>query len=289
MSAKATDLTGTKFGNLVVIERAGTRTYPNGKTQPTWACRCNCGNTVVITGSNLKSGNTSSCGCLRRNHVAHNRKDLTGKTFDRLTVIGLAPSRDQYGTVMGYWLCQCICGTEIEVLAGNLIKGNTRSCGCRQYDPALHELRSAAHRTHGHNNRNSPTYATWSAMRKRCRDEANHNYHGRGIDIDPSWDDFETFLTDMGERPNGTTLDRIDNDGPYCKSNCRWATGITQSNNRRNNRRLTFKGRTLTISEWAREAGISSHTISARLERGWSVTLTLTTPVNGFHPFAEHP
>lgn len=108
---------------------------------------------------------------------------------------------------------------------------------------------SKSHSRHGHTARMamdgrkaSPTYVSWSAMRKRCNDprrDTDHKYAGRGITYDPTWDSFEQFLADMGERPKGTTLDRVDNNLGYSKANCRWATHIEQARNRRNTR-LTY-------------------------------------------------
>lgn len=117
-------------------------------------------------------------------------------------------------------------------------------------------------------------------MLTRCRDD-RPRYGGRGITVDPRWERFENFLADMGERPEGYTLDRIDNDGPYSPENCRWATYVAQSNNRSNNRWLTYDGRTQTVSEWAREVGVSRQRIDQRLRAGWSATETLTIPIWG--------
>jgi hypothetical protein len=117
-----------------------------------------------------------------------------------------------------------------------------------------------------------PLYATWKLMRQRCRSQKNHkykNYGARGITIDPAWDSFEQFVFDMGPRPTGTTLDRLDNNGPYSKANCRWATQEEQQNNRSNNRRITFGGETRTMAEWCVQTGIPETTLRFRLNRGW--------------------
>ncbi|UGT65344.1 hypothetical protein LTT66_18415 [Nocardia gipuzkoensis] len=105
-------------------------------------------------------------------------------------------------------------------------------------------------------------------------------YGGRGIAVDPRWEKFEDFLADMGERPDGTTLDRIDNDGPYTPQNCRWAGNLTQGNNRSNNRRVTHLGRTQTIAEWAREVGLPRGVVYNRIVlMKWPVGRALTEPV----------
>ncbi|WP_280186032.1 MULTISPECIES: hypothetical protein [Nocardia] len=116
-------------------------------------------------------------------------------------------------------------------------------------------------------------------MRRRVLDN-RPRYGGRGITIDPRWDSFENFLADMGERPAGTTLDRIDNDGPYSPDNCRWASNLTQGNNRANNRHITYRGRTQTIAEWAREVGLPRGVVYNRIMLlKWPVDRALTEPV----------
>lgn len=104
------------------------------------------------------------------------------------------------------------------------------------------------------------------------------NYGGRGVKVCKRWEKFEAFLADMGERPEGLSLERIDNDGNYEPSNCRWATRKEQGNNSRKNRHLTWKGETKTLSEWARLTGIASPTIRCRIDRyGWTVARALKT------------
>lgn len=132
---------------------------------------------------------------------------------------------------------------------------------------------------HGH-----PLDAIYTGMMSRCCDETNNAYYrygGRGITICPMWLDFERFVNDMGERPSKAhTLDRIDNDGPYSKQNCRWATWTEQQNNRRDNRLLRFNGKEMTASEWAIETGIKRTTIYRRFHAGWPVADILTIKPN---------
>lgn len=128
---------------------------------------------------------------------------------------------------------------------------------------------------HGHSRKawKSPTYKSWHAMMKRCHQTGATEYRlygGRGINVCERWQDFRNFLADMGERPTGHSLDRIDPDGHYEPGNCRWATNLEQQNNKRNNTVLTAGGRTMTIQDWHRETGIGSSTIRERLRRGWS-------------------
>ncbi len=119
-------------------------------------------------------------------------------------------------------------------------------------------------------------------MRARCRnprDSNYHNYGGRGITVDPRWEDFAAFRDDMGDRPAGADLGRIDNDLGYSKSNCRWESRLENANNRRDNRPISFGGETLTLSQWGRKTGVGKTAIAQRLRRGWSVEKALTVPL----------
>jgi hypothetical protein len=155
--------------------------------------------------------------------------DISGHRFGRLTAISVSRSSSQGR----FWLCKCDCGKECVVVLGNLRRGKARSCGCLHRD-----VMSAMLRAHGHAPRSglSRTYVSWYAMLTRC-DNAKQKtygyYGGRGISVCDRWRSFDSFLADMGERPSGLSLDRIDPDGDYTKANCRWATRQMQSTNRR--------------------------------------------------------
>lgn len=109
---------------------------------------------------------------------------------------------------------------------------------------------------------------------KRAKD-----YVGRGIGVCEEWRNFENFVRDMGERPRGMTLDRIDNDAGYSKENCRWATPKQQMNNTRRNRYITFRGETKTVAQWADALSIPVGILRSRLDRGWDVVDAMTRPV----------
>lgn len=133
-------------------------------------------------------------------------------------------------------------------------------------------------------------YSRYKAMRSRCHNPNNThyaNYGGRGIVLCDRWlngaagkSGFECFLEDMGQRPFKMTVERIDSNGPYSPENCRWASTREQHLNMRSNRRLEFDGRSLTVTEWEQEVGISRAAILRRLGRGWSVDRALTTAVD---------
>lgn len=133
--------------------------------------------------------------------------------------------------------------------------------------------------THGRSK--EPIYRIWRAMLTRCRNpnsRAYLNYGGRGIDVCPRWEVFANFYSDMGDRPQGMSLDRIDNDLGYSPKNCRWADRRTQNLNVRGRRQITANGRTMHIVEWADETGLSVSTIWARLAKGWPEGKAVTTP-----------
>lgn len=121
----------------------------------------------------------------------------------------------------------------------------------------------------------TPTWVTWDQMCSRCLKDTYKDYHrygGRGITVDPDWLDFCNFLRDMGVRPEGKTLDRIDNNLGYCKSNCRWATPKEQANNRRSNKLIEYQGETKTVSQWADHLGVNRHALGYRLRSpNWSI------------------
>lgn len=119
----------------------------------------------------------------------------------------------------------------------------------------------------------SGTFRSWASMITRCTNTkvpSYQRYGARGVKVCDRWKSFSNFLSDMGERPQGTSLDRIDNDGNYELGNCRWATSAQQNNNSSHNRRITIDGVTKTIEDWSRHSGIEQSTLSHRYKRGWA-------------------
>ena len=153
--------------------------------------------------------------------------NLTGKRFGRLVVLEKTKAHNKSSS---FWKCLCDCGNITESSGQHLQNGHTKSCGCYRK-----ELGFTLNKTHGMSKQNK-TYKTWKLMRSRCNTPTDMHYKwygGRGIKVSKEWDNFLVFLQDMGERPDGKTLDRINPDGDYCKSNCRWATPKEQARTNR--------------------------------------------------------
>lgn len=188
--SKFINLTNQQFGKLIVIRRG--KNSSSGQTR--WICKCECGNTTTVFGSNLKAKRTKSCGCLSK----------------------------QIATKHGY------CGTSI--------------------------------------------YTIWQNMMKRCHTPTYRDYKyygGRGIKVCDRWHVFEFFLEDMGERPKGLTIDRINNDGNYCKENCRWSTWRQQTRNNSRNVLITFNNQTMCLKDWCDFMGLKYSTVKERIRRNW--------------------
>jgi hypothetical protein len=209
--------------------------------------------------------------------------DLTGCQSGRLTVISRAEN-----SIRGQarWNCVCACGNKRIVASASLVKKTTKSCGC-----LMREIVSKLNRTHGM--RKTPIYGAWFSMKHRCLNPNNpfyHHYGGRGISVCPRWlENFENFLEDMGDRPEGMSLDRIDVNGNYEPGNCRWATWKEQQNNRRDNRFIEFNRKTQSLAAWGRELGIHEDTLRWRLKTGWSVEKAFTTPADKKHASSRAP
>lgn len=204
--------------------------------------------------------------------------DLTGVRFGRLVATHRVTSPSVKAISRSVWLCKCDCGGSVEVVGTSLTSGNTESCGCIGREKTI-----ARNTTHGGSSR--PEYISWMAMRSRCNSPTNSKYAyygGRGIGYHESWNDFQTFLSDMGERPAGATLERKDSNADYGPENCVWASRTSQARNRRITLRLTLKGVTKPLAEWSDLLGIPYYTLKARkMSLKWPDEKSLTTPVRG--------
>lgn len=248
---------GDRFGMLVVVERASNM---NGKTR--WLCKCDCGGETIAAATNLRTGNTKSCGCTNSN-AKFRGVDLAGRRFAFLTVIERKGNRPA-------WICKCDCGSLLSVSTHRLFSGQM-SCGCNNRGRTMHGL---SHTTE---------YRIWKHMIARCEyegDAAFRNYGGRGICVCERWHSFENFYSDMGQKPSPKhSIDRIDNDGPYSPENCRWVTAITQANNTRRNRIVIIDGESMTVAQASRKFGVNQSAALARLYGGWSDEAAFKIPV----------
>ncbi len=202
-----------------------------------------------------------------------------GMRFGKWTITR-EPGTRMYTSDVGA-ICKCDCGTERLVSIRRLKKGYTKSCGCAGVAKA-----AIKNRTHGqHQHR---IHGIWRSMKERCSNK-NHDayarYGGRGIKVCRRWLKFENFLLDNGPLfKEGLTLDRIDNDGNYTKSNCQWVSRGDQANNRHNNVILEHDGERMTCSQWARKLGMQEITLRKRIRAGWSHSRAITTPVRPYYP-----
>jgi hypothetical protein len=175
-----------------------------------------------------------------------------------------SPAHDYVGEVFGefwvaayvgrgLWLCVCSCGSERKISSTDLRKGRWKSCGCKL---AAHVSAGKAKHGHAPDAGASPTYGSWRAMWQRCTnpgDKRWHRYGGRGITVCERWRQFDNFLHDMGERPEGKTIDRKNNDMGYSPDNCRWATAKEQAKDNYRKRAKEQAMADTPLEEWARQ------------------------------------
>lgn len=211
--------------------------------------------------------------------------DLTGRIFARLTVISFSHIENH----QSFWRCKCTCGNVTVVRRVHLITGHTKSCVCLQKEIAAVHLSSKGRKTKfnqgTHKQSGSPEYITWVEMKRRCFAPTSNvfkHYGGRGITVCDRWiKSFQNFFADMGEKPSPQhSIERVNNDGNYEKSNCKWATDTEQANNKRNTVRYDYRNESLTASQWAKKLGINVGTFTSRLkDQGWTIDRAIETPV----------
>ncbi len=203
--------------------------------------------------------------------------NMSGEVYNRLTGVSYQGN--------GRWLFDCLCGDTTIANGSDVRRGKVRSCGC-----LLREVAKSGNSRRTHGASGTPEMNSFASMHQRCYDDTRleyHNYGGRGIKVCKRWHNFDNFKADMGRRPAGMTLDRIDVNGDYEPNNCRWATKSVQSNNRRTNVMLTAHGITKSLTEWARECGVTPQTIKYRISRGLSVEDAVTMPKNQHKRYSD--
>ena len=198
---------------------------------------------------------------------------MTAKKLHRWTAISVPLFRKNNRPAC---LCRCDCGTEKIMVWSIITAGQSKSCGCYN-----REQSSKKHKTHGLSL--TPIYTVWKNMRARCERPYSVDYYlygGRGIKVCERWHTFQNFFDDMGDIPFPLAqIDRIDCDGNYELSNCRWTTATENMRNRRINNYITFEGETHCITEWEEMKGLSRDRIATRLKAGWDLDKAMNTPI----------
>lgn len=242
------DLTGKRFGNLLVTGRAPDTYTKSEHLKVNWFCVCDCGRNKIIDGKSLRSGATRSCGC-------HKQKDITRQKFGKLTAVCVV-GQDKHSR--NIWKCICECGNYTEVMIGNLTSGNVQSCGCGHDGHPIHRETKTR------------LYKIWQNMKGRCNcnsDDAYMNYGARGISVCQEWDDdfltFKQWAVENGYKEN-LTIERKDVNGNYCPDNCCWISKGDQANNKRNTIRVSGK----TLKEISETTGIKYANLYAHYRRG---------------------
>lgn len=190
--------------------------------------------------------------------------DEKGSTFGYLVVVRMS-GRDNSGAAL--WLCRCVCGEVREVSGPALRAGRNKSCGCKS--PRFKPKNPSQIIS------NKRAYTIWSGMISRCaptaKGKSRRFYYEKGIRVCKAWRNFKGFYKDMGDPPDGASIDRIDGNKGYFKENCRWATPKQQANNTSRNHIVEYEGRKMTIAEWADEIGVKPNTLLYRIRRGASL------------------
>lgn len=272
MQQRKVDMTGERYGKLLILREVDSIRYDCGKKERMWECKCDCGKIVVYSQSNIRSGNSRSCGCSKA-------IDLTGRKFGKLSVICKDQPIQKEDRKVYKWICKCDCGNTVSIRQSSLLSGATKSCGCitknKKYgDIGKHRLKDI-----------------WHSMRERC-ENPNHksykHYGLRNIGVCEEWKDPDTgYIAFYNWAMNngykiGLTIDRIDVNGNYTPDNCRWISNLSQQRNKRTNRYVEYNGEVKCISEWAEIYNLKTDTLSYRLKHGWDIEKALKTPARRY-------
>lgn len=280
---KAKNLKNVRFGKLLVVDFG----FRDKRGKAHWNCICDCGVLCVKNQSYLINGNTKSCGCIAKEHIStlakrtvsgkhsHNFEDITGSIFGYLTVVSLVSSGKSQNT---RWECKCRCGSSFVTTRWNLVRGDTKSCGCLRK-----EVASTLNSTHCLSKH--PLYSRWKGISSRCYNtsaKGYHNYGGRGIYMCDEWrTNFKVFYNwslDNGFSPD-LEIDRINNDGPYSPDNCRWVSRKDNVRNRRVTNKVIYEGKEIALAELAEQKNIKLSFLYDRLYTlGWDLEDALNIP-----------
>lgn len=249
------NISGEKFWMLTAIEYIGSN---NGAK---WLFKCECGNNVKHNSSMVKGGHIRSCGCMSKKNQYSATPIFEGQKIGQITAIKMLGKKGHNIS----WECSCFCGNIFSALSSNIISGNTKSCGCLK-------AKICREKATIHGMSNTSVYGLWNNIMRRCYDAKNpayKNYGGRGIKVCDRWHDFEKFFEDMGNRPEGFSIDRKNNDAEYSNENCQWSTATEQARNRRDNVFIEINGENKTIAEWSEITGVPYGRINQRRSAGW--------------------
>lgn len=259
------NLIGYKFGKLTVIEEVKSK-----KSKTNWKCKCDCGNEIILLTSRITFGNYKSCGCSQYINFKPKVNNLENKRFGRLIAIKVVDKSKSRSLI---WQCKCDCGNVKNVPSTYLLGGDTQSCGCLQLESEKKNIKKAQDKAKTHGMSKTNLFRRWAGMKQRCENINNNafnDYGGRGIKICDEWSSFENFRDwslNNGYKPN-LSIDRINVNGNYEPTNCRWATSETQANNRRDTVYLTINKARKTTKEWSNEYSIKPATIKTRIKAG---------------------
>ncbi len=231
---------GQEFGLLKVIKEVDS-IYHNKITYRQFELSCECGNIVIKKLRDLRRGDTKTCGCVSLGRAT----DISGRKFGKLTA--LSPTRERNTNNSVIWNCECDCGNYISIGANRLIHEGKEDCGCSFVPSVSNPEKFVSPKMSKHGMYNTPTYRSWSKLCSRTRSEEYEEWHG-DVTVCERWDtskggSFENFYEDMGERPEGMTINRINGAKIYSKETCEWATLSLQSFDQKRNKHNT-SGRT---------------------------------------------
>ena len=276
-------MTGQRFGKWTVLCRDTTMDgASNTGGIVYWIFKCDCGTLRSVNGVALRRGISKSCGCDSAVTTSERSlKDITNKRIGKLIVLGRTPHVPDHRFS---WICLCDCGKMVLYTTAELRR--CRSCGC-SHEESRQKRFSEYRAVHG--NPKDRLYHVWTGMRNRCQNPKNpeyQNYGGRGITVCEEWENSYPAFRDWAyatgydkDAPTGQcTLDRIDVNGNYEPSNCRWVDLNTQANNRRRCRIYEIDGVSRSLGDWCKKYGVSRNLVYNRLQLGWDIQRALTEP-----------
>lgn len=282
------DITGQKYGNIRVIGMTENKTEHG---TPLWECVCEeCGDKTERTKSSLnRTKNKGKTGC----RICDAPK-IIGQRFGKLVALEEVEPRIHIVSTTGevqkkrYYLCQCDCGNIATVFGTDLTSGHTKSCGCYAAEcTSKRLLGSGQRRGQFLDSKYDRLFTSWGCMLQRCNNPKNNRYQyygAKGVTVCPEWYEFNNFAEWSivhGYAPD-LSIDRIDVNGNYEPSNCKWSTILEQSNNKTSCRMLTMNGETHTLKDWSRITGIPDSTIRHRIDIGhYSVADALSMKEDG--------